>query len=72
MGIDENDVNYKHNRWCYDTPGVVQPDQVTTSIYKQISHLLLPILDNPPFDDRRISTHTTKEHNKTENLQPVR
>lgn len=28
IGINENDNDYKHGRWCFDTPGVVQPDQV--------------------------------------------
>ncbi|XP_074109711.1 nitric oxide-associated protein 1 isoform X2 [Cotesia typhae] len=28
FGIDENDEFYKHGRWCYDTPGVIHPDQV--------------------------------------------
>lgn len=28
MGINENAPEYKSSRWCYDTPGVVHPDQV--------------------------------------------
>lgn len=28
FGINENDKDYKNSRWCFDTPGVVQPDQV--------------------------------------------
>lgn len=27
-GINENIPLYKLSKWCYDTPGVVQPDQV--------------------------------------------
>lgn len=28
VGIDDKDHVYVTNKWCYDTPGVVQPDQV--------------------------------------------
>lgn len=28
MGIDDKDPMYILNKWCYDTPGVVHPDQV--------------------------------------------
>lgn len=28
MGIDENDPEYIASRWCFDTPGVIQPDQI--------------------------------------------
>lgn len=41
VGIDENDPLYMLSKWCYDTPGVIQPDQVIVlyrehcgSIYK--------------------------------------
>lgn len=28
MGLDENDPDYAFSKWCYDTPGVIQPDQI--------------------------------------------
>lgn len=28
MGINENDPEYVASRWCFDTPGVIQPDQI--------------------------------------------
>lgn len=28
MGVDESDPDYVASKWCYDTPGVVQPDQI--------------------------------------------
>lgn len=27
-GISEEDYEFAHGRWCYDTPGVMHPDQV--------------------------------------------
>lgn len=31
IGIDEKDPEYALSKWCYDTPGVVHPDQVTNA-----------------------------------------
>ncbi|XP_034242460.1 nitric oxide-associated protein 1 isoform X2 [Thrips palmi] len=28
IGIDENDYEFAKGRWCYDTPGVMHPDQI--------------------------------------------
>lgn len=28
IGIDENDNEYAKGRWCFDTPGVMHPDQI--------------------------------------------
>lgn len=28
MGIDETHPEYTLSKWCFDTPGVVQPDQI--------------------------------------------
>lgn len=28
FGLDETEEIYKYSRWCYDTPGTIQPDQV--------------------------------------------
>ncbi|XP_063907753.1 nitric oxide-associated protein 1 [Zophobas morio] len=28
MGINEKSPEFIHSKWCYDTPGVVQPDQI--------------------------------------------
>lgn len=28
FGFDETKEEYKYSRWCYDTPGVIQPDQI--------------------------------------------
>ena len=30
IGIDENDNEFAKGRWCFDTPGVMHPDQVCT------------------------------------------
>lgn len=29
--LNPNDPEFKHSKWCYDTPGVVHPDQVQFS-----------------------------------------
>ncbi|XP_008547553.1 nitric oxide-associated protein 1 [Microplitis demolitor] len=42
FGIDENDDFYKHGRWCYDTPGVVHPDQVINLLTTDELLLTLP------------------------------
>ncbi|XP_047356447.1 nitric oxide-associated protein 1 [Vespa velutina] len=28
FGLDETRPEYKYSRWCYDTPGTIQPDQI--------------------------------------------
>lgn len=28
FGFDENREEFKYSRWCYDTPGTIQPDQI--------------------------------------------
>ncbi|XP_043490477.1 nitric oxide-associated protein 1 isoform X1 [Polistes fuscatus] len=28
FGLDETSSEYKDSRWCYDTPGTIQPDQI--------------------------------------------
>lgn len=28
MGVNESDPDYIASKWCYDTPGVVQADQI--------------------------------------------
>lgn len=28
FGFDETKEEFKYGRWCYDTPGTIQPDQV--------------------------------------------
>lgn len=28
LGINTSDPQYSLGRWCYDTPGTIQPDQV--------------------------------------------
>jgi len=28
FGFDENKEEYKLSRWCYDTPGTIQPNQI--------------------------------------------
>ena len=28
FGIDENSDDFKFGKWCYDTPGTIQPDQI--------------------------------------------
>lgn len=33
IGINEDDRIYKHGRWCFDTPGVVQSDQVNLACF---------------------------------------
>lgn len=37
LGINENKNDFKFSRWCYDTPGVVQPDQVNPFRIQQVS-----------------------------------
>jgi hypothetical protein len=33
IGLDPRDPDLRDGRWCYDTPGTVQPDQVKYQIY---------------------------------------
>lgn len=42
FGIDINDQAYKESHWCYDTPGVVQPDQVLHLLTTDELMLTLP------------------------------
>jgi hypothetical protein len=28
IGLDETSNDFKFGRWCYDTPGTIQPDQI--------------------------------------------
>lgn len=32
IGINEHHPEYRLSKWCYDTPGVVQPDQVSKKL----------------------------------------
>lgn len=41
LGVNENHKDYKFSRWCYDTPGVVQPDQVRLLIAFYYCHGML-------------------------------
>ncbi|XP_011698761.1 PREDICTED: nitric oxide-associated protein 1 [Wasmannia auropunctata] len=42
LGFDENKEEYKYSRWCYDTPGTIQPDQVLDLLTTQELLLVLP------------------------------
>ena len=40
--LDENKDEYKYGRWCYDTPGTIQPDQVLDLLTTQELLTVLP------------------------------
>ncbi|XP_067013589.2 nitric oxide-associated protein 1 isoform X2 [Anabrus simplex] len=42
IGLDPNDEEFIDGRWCYDTPGTVQPDQVLNLLTTQELMLTLP------------------------------
>lgn len=42
FGFDENDEEYKYSRWCYDTPGTIQSDQVLDLLTTQELLSVLP------------------------------
>ncbi|KAK0167576.1 hypothetical protein PV327_004955 [Microctonus hyperodae] len=42
FGINENSNIYKNSRWCYDTPGVIHPDQVLHLLTTEELLLTLP------------------------------
>lgn len=42
FGLDENREEYKYSRWCYDTPGTIQPDQVLDLLTTQELLSVLP------------------------------
>lgn len=42
MGIPEQSDAYRESKWCYDTPGVVHPDQIITLLTVEELMLTLP------------------------------
>ncbi|XP_045474500.1 nitric oxide-associated protein 1 [Harmonia axyridis] len=42
LGVNEKDPVYAHGRWCYDTPGVVPPDQILNLLTTEELFLTLP------------------------------
>lgn len=58
IGIDERANDFKYSRWCYDTPGVVQPDQIIHLLTTEELMLTLPkeILKPKTFSLRADST----------------
>uniref|UniRef100_A0A6P7GYS2 Nitric oxide-associated protein 1-like n=1 Tax=Diabrotica virgifera virgifera TaxID=50390 RepID=A0A6P7GYS2_DIAVI len=42
MGVNENHPDYASGRWCYDTPGVVHPDQILDLLTLEELILTLP------------------------------
>lgn len=42
FGFDETKEEYRHSRWCYDTPGTIQPDQVLDLLTMQELLSVLP------------------------------
>lgn len=42
LGIDERDPKFMQSKWCYDTPGVVQPDQIIHLLTTEELMLTLP------------------------------
>lgn len=42
IGINENDPLYKFSKWCYDTPGVVNPEQILHLLTTEELMLTLP------------------------------
>lgn len=70
IGINENDDVYRESRWCFDTPGVVQQDQVSViSFYFCLLNILF--LDTASFDNRRVKTDTSKTNLEAKNFQLV-
>lgn len=51
--LNENNEKYVHGKWCYDTPGVMQNDQVRAElkIPRPVCHIY-PFLGPPTFDHR--------------------
>ena len=42
MGLDETHEDYLKCKWCYDTPGVIQPDQILHLLTSQELEYTLP------------------------------
>lgn len=42
LGIDPEDPEFKESRWCFDTPGTVQPDQILNLLTTEELILTLP------------------------------
>jgi len=42
FGFDENREEYKYSRWCYDTPGTIQSDQILDLLTMQELLSVLP------------------------------
>lgn len=40
--LDESRPEYKHSRWCYDTPGTIQADQILNLLTTDELSLTLP------------------------------
>lgn len=42
FGFDETKEEYKYSRWCYDTPGTIQPDQILDLLTTEELLTILP------------------------------
>lgn len=42
MGLDDEKLEFKNSKWCYDTPGAIQPDQVLHLLTTEELLLTLP------------------------------
>ncbi|XP_055614065.1 nitric oxide-associated protein 1 [Uranotaenia lowii] len=42
LTLNENSEVYKNSKWCYDTPGVIQPDQITNLLTTDELLLTIP------------------------------
>lgn len=66
IGINEQKPEYKLSKWCYDTPGVVQPDQVTYKLsYIPFKYVKMFVLDLTFINNRRIDVNAAEIVNST-------
>jgi len=54
LSFNEFQEDYKRSRWCYDTPGTIQPDQILDLLTTQE---LLTVLPNEIISPRTFILH---------------
>lgn len=42
VGLDDQDSDFQWARWCYDTPGTIQPDQILHFLTSEELALTVP------------------------------
>ncbi|RLU22963.1 hypothetical protein DMN91_005241 [Ooceraea biroi] len=57
FGFDENEEEYRESRWCYDTPGTIQPDQILDLLTTQE---LLTVLPDQIISPRTFILHSSQ------------